>query len=62
MNSEIPIVETELLSILACPFCEEHPLLRLQAEKLVCETCKRTFPIRDGIPVMVTEDDPELPE
>jgi uncharacterized protein YbaR (Trm112 family) len=55
-------VSEELLFLLACPACEEHPPLQWQAERLVCKNCKRTFPIRDGIPVMILEDSPELSE
>ncbi|MCY4402762.1 MAG: Trm112 family protein [Candidatus Poribacteria bacterium] len=50
-----------LLEILACPACKGKIEHVEAEEKLVCRgECKRRYPIRDGIPVMLI-DEAELP-
>ena len=49
-------IDEKLLEILACPACDDRPPVKLKGEKLVCEKCKRAYPIRDGIPVMLVEE------
>ena len=49
-------IDEKLLEILACPACDDRPPVKLKGEKLVCEKCKRAYPIRDGIPVMLIEE------
>ncbi|MBN1793531.1 MAG: Trm112 family protein [Candidatus Omnitrophica bacterium] len=48
------MIDKELLEILACPACKSK--VRLEAEKIVCGNCKRRYPIREGIPVMLVEE------
>lgn len=50
------VLAPELLTKLACPACEDRPPLKLQGDYLVCETCLRAYPIRDGIPVLLVEE------
>ncbi len=38
---------------LACPVC--HGNLRRSGTKLDCESCGRSYPIVDGIPVLIAE-------
>jgi uncharacterized protein YbaR (Trm112 family) len=57
-QSSKPISE-ELLEILACPVCKTA--VRLEGEKLVCDTCGRRYRIEDGIPIMLI-DEAEMPE
>ena len=52
------MIDRALLEILACPLCKTA--VRLEGERLVCTTCARRYPIRDGIPVMLIEE-AELP-
>jgi uncharacterized protein YbaR (Trm112 family) len=47
-------VDPELLAILACPL-DKAPVKR-EGNYLVCETCQRHYPIRDGIPVMLIDE------
>ncbi|OYT68598.1 MAG: hypothetical protein CFK49_05840 [Armatimonadetes bacterium JP3_11] len=49
-------MNAELLAILACPACEERPPLELRGEYLVCLQCRRAYPIRDDIPVLLVEE------
>lgn len=46
-----------LLEILACP-CDAHAPVRVDEARglLVCTTCARGFPVRDGIPVMLLDE------
>ncbi|MEI8350375.1 MAG: Trm112 family protein [Candidatus Omnitrophota bacterium] len=48
------MIDEELLKILACPLCKTDVIL--EGERLVCVQCKRKYPIRDGIPVMLIEE------
>ncbi len=64
-----PLINDDLMSILVCPVCKGDLKLidlrgkkRLKKEsdwdgKLVCKSCKLTYPIKDGIPILLP---PEL--
>ena len=46
-----------LLEILACPDTHHSPLtVDEAASELVCTTCGRAFPVRDGIPVLLLDE------
>jgi uncharacterized protein len=50
-------LDPELLSILACPDTHHSPLtLDEAASELLCTTCDRAFPVRDGIPVLLLDE------
>ncbi len=49
-------VSKELLSILVCPVCRKPVLLLPDASGLKCEACKRVYPVRDDIPVMLPDE------
>ncbi len=53
------MIDKKLLEILACPFCKGDVFLK--DEKIVCASCGRKYPVREGIPVMLVEE-AELPE
>jgi uncharacterized protein YbaR (Trm112 family) len=42
--------------MLACPACEERPPLRWHEGRLVCDRCRRAYPVREGIPVLLPEE------
>ncbi|MFE2755595.1 Trm112 family protein [Actinosynnema sp. NPDC059335] len=54
-------LDAQLLEILACP-CPEHAPLRVGtpadplADYLTCTSCGRSFPVRDGIPVLLLDE------
>lgn len=58
-SQELKPISDELLEILACPVCKTA--VRLEADKLVCDTCGRRYRIEDGIPIMLI-DEAETPE
>jgi uncharacterized protein len=50
-------LDPELLAILACPDTHHTPLTVDEAAgELLCSTCDRAFPVRDGIPVLLLDE------
>jgi hypothetical protein len=49
-------VAPELLEILACPKCKTPVQLVKNGAALKCQTCKRVYPIKDDIPVMLLDE------
>ena len=50
-------LDPQLLSILACPDTHHSPLtVDEAASELLCTTCDRAFPVRDGIPVLLLDE------
>jgi uncharacterized protein YbaR (Trm112 family) len=49
-------IDQELLEILACPKCKTPVKLVKNGAGLKCETCKRVYPIKDDIPVMLIDE------
>ena len=43
-------------SLLACPKCHGQLVDGANGESLICRTCSLSFPIRDGIPVMLMDE------
>jgi len=52
------VIDPELLQVLACPVCKCK--VKLQGDRIVCCSCGRRYPVRDGIPVMISGE-AELP-
>ncbi len=54
-------LDAALMEILACP-CPEHAELRIGtatdpgADALTCTACGRSFPVTDGIPVLLLDE------
>lgn len=48
------MVDRELIDILACPVCRSG--VRLEGDNVVCASCSRRYPVRDGIPLMLAEE------
>ena len=49
-------VSKELLDILVCPLCKAPVKLTADEKGLKCSTCRRVYPIRDDIPVMLVDE------
>ncbi|MGQ9524603.1 MAG: Trm112 family protein [Armatimonadota bacterium] len=47
-------LDPKLLEILACPVCKTE--VKLKQDRLVCVTCRRAYPVRDGIPIMLVDE------
>ena len=46
----------KLLEILACPQCKGELTLTPEEDGLVCQVCKLKYPIRDDVPVMLSDE------
>lgn len=58
-------VSPDLLEILVCPLCKVSVKLTPDGQGLRCGQCRRVYPIRDDIPVMLADEakiEPESPE
>jgi hypothetical protein len=49
-------VSQDLLDILVCPVCKEPVRLTEDKLGLKCPACRRVYPIRDDIPVMLVDE------
>jgi hypothetical protein len=45
----------DLLEILACPQCKGDLEYREGESRLLCPTCRLSYAVRDGIPVMLVD-------
>jgi uncharacterized protein YbaR (Trm112 family) len=55
-KGQIMALSQELLEILACPACKAKVELKPDGSALKCVECKRVYPIRDDIPVMLIDE------
>ena len=49
-------ISEDLLEILACPACKAKVELKSDGSGLKCVKCRRVYPIRDDIPVMLIDE------
>jgi uncharacterized protein YbaR (Trm112 family) len=49
-------VDKALLDILVCPACKTPVRLVNNDTGLKCDNCRRTYPIKDDIPVMLIDE------
>ena len=49
------MIDKELLEILVCPVCKKPLELKNNGESLKCGECRRVYPIRDDIPIMLVD-------
>lgn len=49
-------VSQELLDILVCPLCKFPVKLTPDGQGLKCVQCRRVYPIKDDIPVMLVDE------
>lgn len=50
------MIPQDLLDILVCPVCKKPLVLKDEGQSLKCGECRRVYPIRDGIPIMLVEE------
>ena len=53
-------MDTRLLDILVCPLCKGPLKYDKQAQELICNPDHLAYPIRDGIPILWTEEARDL--
>ena len=49
-------IHPDLLEILACPVCKTPVELVKEGAGLRCAQCKRVYPVREDIPIMLPEE------
>ena len=49
------MISQSLLNVLACPVCIA-PLRPTASDELQCVRCRRLYPIRDGIPILLESE------
>jgi uncharacterized protein len=55
-------VSKELLDILVCPLCKAPVRPTPDDSGLKCQSCRRVYPVRDDIPVMLVDEATIAPE
>ena len=50
------VISPDLMEILACPACKAKVVLKDDSSGLKCVSCRRVYPVRDDIPVMLIDE------
>ena len=50
------MLDQKLLAILVCPLCKGELKYRREEQELVCRADKLAYPIRDDVPVMLSDE------
>ena len=54
------MIDAKLLDILVCPICKGKLIYRKEISDLVCKLDRLSFPIKDGIPMMIESEAREI--
>lgn len=55
------MLDTRLLEILVCPRCRGELREEPMPHALICEQCRVSYPVRDGIPILLIDEAEPLP-
>jgi uncharacterized protein len=50
------MIPQDLLDILVCPVCKKPLVLKDEGHTLKCGECRRAYPIRDDIPILLVDE------
>lgn len=50
------MIPQDLLDILVCPACKKPLVQKETGESLKCMACHRVYPVRDNIPILLTDE------
>ena len=50
------MISPDLLEILVCPACKKPLVVQNNGESLKCGACRRVYPVRDDIPIMLVDE------
>ena len=48
-------IDPDFLEQIVCPFCRSELVLR-NDDRLLCVACRRSYPVRDDIPVLLIDE------
>ena len=50
------MIPQDLLEILVCPVCKKPLTVKDNGESLKCGVCRRVYPVRDDVPIMLVDE------
>jgi len=50
------MLDKDLLELLVCPVCKTPLVLKGDGESLQCGQCRRVYPVKDNIPVLLVDE------
>jgi uncharacterized protein len=50
------MIAQDLLDLVVCPACKKPLELKTEPEALKCGACRRVYPVRDGLPVLLIDE------
>jgi len=50
------MISQDLLEILVCPVCKKPLTVKENGESLKCSQCRRLYPVRDNIPILLIDE------
>jgi len=50
------MIPKDLLDILVCPVCKKPLELKANGNSLKCAECRRVYPVRDNIPILLVDE------
>ncbi len=56
------MLDKTLLDVIVCPHCKGPLEYKAQDAQLICKTEQLAYPVRDGIPVLLTDEAIDLNE
>ena len=62
MENERPVqynpvmIPQDLLDILVCPLCKKPLTVKENGGSLKCGECRRAYPVRDDIPILLVDE------
>jgi uncharacterized protein YbaR (Trm112 family) len=52
----VSLIDETLAAVLVCPADKSDLIEDVDSGQLVCTSCGRRYPVRDGIPIMLIEE------
>ena len=52
----LAMIAKEILDILVCPVCKKPVVPSAAQDSLKCPQCRRVYPVRDDIPIMLVDE------
>ncbi len=54
------MLSKELLDLMCCPKCHGDLLYEPEKETLTCKKCRKVYQVKDNIPIMLVDDEPQF--